>query len=350
MPSALAYYVNRASTSITAVLQGVCAQYLTVLDKSISPEARKTRESSRSAALRESMQEENFSAVFRAVASAYSSLLFGVTRFPAVESEKRVLGSMLYSIIHMYDNVLSLISWDPTRICNSSESFSPLDPSDRRSSEAGILTKSRKVSKAIADFLNAAISALDPKSAPHRELLEGFMFVLVDRLGKNLYLFTFGRLRRNTIEEDLSPNEGSTLTDKAKEIARIEAPHLLSILERAICMASQNFADASATINSKSMNSRPSAQFRYVSKEPISTRKHMLSEQAQNRLQQTLVNAVFGPQEEGDENFSECLRLPGQPSTFTQPPTIEERDIPDWYTKELWGLLGWDILASESDW
>ena len=342
MSSALAYHIDRACASITVVLRDVCTRYPT---DSTSSEGGQTRELSNSSTVAGSMQEEQFGAIFRALARAYSTLLFGVTRLEAVESEKTALGSVLYSMVHMYDNVLELIAEDAARVYRASKRSSARVQLHQVPGKDDNRTNGHTIPRALADFLTAAASALDPGSASHQDLFEGFLFVLVDRLGKGLYLFTFGRPRANNTEEDLLPSEDITLCNEAKEIAQIEAPHLLGVLERVMGIVAQHLSDHSAA-----KGPRSSAQPSCVGEGSISARDVVLSQFAKSRLQQTLVSAVFGLQKEGDENFSKALKMPGKPSTFTKPPTVEEQDIPSWYTKELWRLLGWEILANESDW
>ncbi|KAI9687942.1 MAG: hypothetical protein M1822_002024 [Bathelium mastoideum] len=294
-------------------------------------------------------QEDRISATLTAVTRAYSSLIFGVSRLTSTEGERSIHGSVIYSTVRMFKDILLLISDDAVRPHQHSSLCSIENRATRRSRNHIKAIRDNNMPNAIASFLTTALSALDSGSPSHREVFEGYLFVLLDRLGKILYLFTFGRSRAATIEEDLV--DANLLdNDTIKEHAQVEASYLLKILERALDLGAQHLNDPSTSVGTATVGFKSSTKPTAAASRLPCPKKSVLSQRAKNRLQHTLINAVFGPSKDDDDrDFSDVLRLPAQCSALAKPSKVDERDISTRFTKELWTLLGWDILA-KSDW
>ncbi|KAF2236227.1 hypothetical protein EV356DRAFT_531162 [Viridothelium virens] len=348
-PSATAYHLNRASASINSLLQHLCDECCVGLEVSKTPGSRQARKPSKSPTFSDSTQEDKFDAVFHAAARAYNLVLRGLTELAAMEPDKSILGAVVYNTAHMFHGILNLISQVIARLDSPWESPPSQARATRRSSSNKRSPWNDKIPRSLSNFLTHAVMALDPDSVSHRELFEGFMFALLDRLGKGLYLFTFGRLRADTIEDDLSPSKDSAQDKKFRKVMEMEAPYLLNIFERAMSVAARHLGDPSLATPRRSTISRPSKKPGSTGKESITRTQPILSMYAKERLQQTLVNAIFGPQKDTDKDFSDCLKIPGKPPALVHPPVLGEQEVSTWYTRELWKLLGWDILAKESD-
>ena len=338
VPSALAYHLNQASASIASVLQNLCKKYhhcLGETERRLSPSNPTT--------------DDKLGSIFRAVARTYSSVIFGIARLRSIGCDRAVRASVVHDTVHMYDIVFGLLTESTARLLPSSTMSSNKGRATRKSRNNANVSKDESIASALTNFLKAAVSALDSNSPSHRELFEGFMFVLLDRLGKRLYLLTFGKPRAQTIEEDLACDD-TLHHDDARKLAQTEAPYLINILERAMPVGSQHLNDPSEVALSKTAKWKPSRKPTKASKAGCSIGRSLLSSIAKDRLQQTLVNAVFGPQSDGDEVFDDYLRMPTETPTPVPRPKEEEQDIPTWYTKELWAMLGWDILKEKNDW
>jgi hypothetical protein len=57
---------------------------------------------------------------------------------------------------------------------------------------------------------------------------------------------------------------------------------------------------------------------------------------------------VFG--EEDHDEFAEVLRKPGSLGAMPRITKMEEDDVGDWFSGEVWRLVGWDLLSRESEW
>jgi len=72
------------------------------------------------------------------------------------------------------------------------------------------------------------------------------------------------------------------------------------------------------------------------------------AKQVKEKLQNTLLKGVFGGD---DETFRDCLQLPPVPENGTgetPPSQVDPAELtPEWFTGEVWRILGWDILAGD---
>ncbi|KAK4977471.1 hypothetical protein LTR28_006736 [Elasticomyces elasticus] len=282
--------------------------------------------------------------------------------------------------------------------------------------------KDLSVLSQLANFLVTLIDSLNPAIAAHRQLFEGFLFVLMQSLGKRLYLFSFGYERSATIEDEIADytrreyGNGSetsaeghdrvddgrsdkdvrsslrqpgdqtqeTIEDADKRslklrAAKIEAPYLFSLFERAMAIAPAHLSPDSPTATAHNKASSPlkdnkhsklkmprrgtskaiapgSAPLAPVNKSTdriskhLSTSRQTLTLPAKQRLQQTLVNAIYGAAEASDDEFTDCLRMPTCSGPGLQLPKVKDEDVAEWFKGELWRICGWEMLGKEEDW
>ena len=184
--------------------------------------------------------------------------------------------------------------------------------------------------------------SLDLSCATHQNLLEGFLFILLKRVGQLLCLFVFQDLHRRpdlkitgTLKFPLPQGlaEATADDDAAIKGAHEEAKHLVWLLERVLV-----FLDAEPSSLSSLLLSSPTdtqARVDFVSR-------------IKERLQSTLLQAVFGTD---DPLFNRSLQHSVRPNVleldslhrYTQ---VAQQTVPDWFTQEIWRLLGWDMLAN----
>lgn len=176
------------------------------------------------------------------------------------------------------------------------------------------------------------------------------MCVFIERLGKRLHMFVFTRERSSIIEEEILSQSAvarakkEPVTDLNERAAQIEAPYLISLLEKVMSIAPKHISPAVQRSKSVSKSATDSIK-QHLARKSVGTSLTLL---AKERLQRTLVNAIFGANDK--DEFIECLRIPESPISLPLPPKVNEKDMPQWFTAELWKLLGWDILARESEW
>ncbi|EEH22781.1 hypothetical protein PABG_04992 [Paracoccidioides brasiliensis Pb03] len=226
-----------------------------------------------------------------------------------------------------------------TRLTKSTASTSTQPPSDEE------ITL-----KLFSNFLTGMILSLNPVRPEENCLLEGFLFSLLEHVGKMLSLFVFKELYSNP---DLRLNSAKLPVpgnfDKgyaargemavAQRAAESEAKHLIWILERAIAFTDQ-FERPSDETNTHSVSTE-------------ATIPQGMLERARTKLQNTLLKGIFG---EKEQEFRDSLKMPEKPayspgerSISRQTHVSVEKEPAEWFTQEVWRLVGWDVLLKEKE-
>ncbi|KZF26683.1 hypothetical protein L228DRAFT_16814 [Xylona heveae TC161] len=183
----------------------------------------------------------------------------------------------------------------------------------------------------ISHFLVILFSCLDMKRSLHSQLLEGLAFVLLSRVGKLLCTFVFDEeYDRDHQSEKTSPRPH--INGKNKSQAEIEnlarqkdAYYLVVLLKQILPLLGCQSEDVTHQSS-----------------------RGILVQNAQRRLQSTLVNAIFGS---GHEAFQDCFRLPAlpKPASSINTPGSVIYDGTEWFQQEIWSLVGWQILCELDD-
>lgn len=179
--------------------------------------------------------------------------------------------------------------------------------------------------RVLAELLCQMALSLEINESCDRKVMEGYLHIVLERLGKMLALFTFDGMELPTnLSPDMQPPEGLT-TMKAEGISRktaeLEAKQLIYFLDRLV-----------------------KTETLFLSKSTISGSQIPFSLKLQVSMKKTLLQAVFG---KDDPLFQGGLERPATPPpTKRYAPTNEKLDFTDWFASELWRLVGWDILAS----
>lgn len=184
-----------------------------------------------------------------------------------------------------------------------------------------------EVAGQITRLLGTMILLLDLTRAEHRNIFEGALFILLNRVGRLLCLFVFQDLQlRPDLRVDPSklplPQglKDFSLNEKSLCAAKLEAKHLIWVLERALA-------------HLETSPSSPSSQF---------------TSKIRRSLQSTLLQAVYGTD---NKCFQGALQQSVPPDTqeltrLRACAQIPEQTVSDWFTQEVWRLLGWEMLAS----
>ncbi|GKZ22287.1 hypothetical protein AbraIFM66951_007921 [Aspergillus brasiliensis] len=185
-------------------------------------------------------------------------------------------------------------------------------------------------------LLSRMALSLDIDCVAKQNVFEGFLFVLLSRVGQLLSLFVFHDLR---LRPDLQMNtasfplpgvlEGIDMDESTLPAAAMEAKILIWPLERILVLLE----------DAPSMSSDPSH----------GCTNTQLAAKLKRKLQTTLLHSVFGT----DTLWPEVLQYPVQPNeqdlerlqTCSQ---IPEQSVPEWYVQEVWRLIGWEVLAASN--
>ncbi|KAF2659843.1 hypothetical protein K491DRAFT_712374 [Lophiostoma macrostomum CBS 122681] len=298
---------------------------------------------------RASLEKDNsdWSSVIRASSRAFTSVLLGLEKTSGC-SDTRLPGLVVVECIKMFKTILDSIS----------ESAQTSSKARRTSELACIVTQPKSTgekdptpSRTLAHLLIAFFSALRKEDRSHREIFEGMLFVLTERVAKCLFHISFGRFRSPTVEGDIVPPPGhdhpAVIARQEVEASgvRVEARSLITILERAIALAPFYF---NSPLSSKTRNAKASNLVRSSTRTLQQASRSPLSTQARDRLQQTLVQCMFGDGEH--DEFADVLRMPARLGPAPNVPRVEEKDVGDWFSGEVWRLVGWDLLSREGQW
>ena len=202
-----------------------------------------------------------------------------------------------------------------------------------------------RVIGAFCHLLATMILSLDPVRADQQDLLEGYMYVLLRYIGRTLGVFVFKDLKSNPeIRVDkskllLPDSLHHTPIDSAdfavQELVAVwESKHLLWVLDRVMAFVERHnlgFGAETETASADSMAGSPARFFQ--------TR---ILKQVRDKLQSTLLMGVFG---NNDPAFQGSLKMPPE-LPMPDIPAESSHDVNpgEWFTQEIWRLVGWDML------
>ena len=296
-------------------------------------------------------------AALTAIARVNASLLVGYTRLCKHDEEATFQGQTTFAMVRMFDKLVGALEVASKTsavaaiavVHASSASPSKASPTKQRSPQKSTPRSNVKddpVLNAIASSLVSLLKPLDPKHDSHKTLYEGYFFCIISALGKRLHTIVFNHPRGATLSEDIAapvpdpehaedtPPPQDTLRLRQ---AKLEAPYLLHLLKHALALAPTFFGKLAK-------GGKPSTK-------PGVTSKTSIALLAKERLQRTLVNAVFGTEgiDEESDMLMECLRMPVFSGVGMTAPRVKEAEVGEWFKEEVWRLLGWEVLGKELD-
>lgn len=288
-----------------------------------------------------------FSCALSACARAFGMVLLGLKSIEEDDSGRRLPGLVIYESVKMLSTALDAIEATAHHAA-AAATKSTAEIKKNNSRTPSNTVKESAAARGIAHFLTGLLAYLDKDEPLHQQLFDGFAYVLFERVGKRLFYCTFGRHRSATIEGDIELQPASTrLADIAKQetealAIKFEVKALIIVLERAMGLAPNHMNPQPAKKNSDRLG-------RTLSLRTLpSTSKTRLSPLAKDRLQRTLITCMFG--EKVEDEFLDVLTMPVKLGPVPNIPKMEDRDVEEWYQRQVWRLVGWDLLTRESEW
>ncbi|KAF2643834.1 hypothetical protein P280DRAFT_514827 [Massarina eburnea CBS 473.64] len=266
-----------------------------------------------------------------ACSRTFSMILVGIKSLDADSPGKRLPGLVIYECAKLFSTALDAIE------------------SSARQSAATAAKKNLKLknngpqeslaARGIAQLLRTLIGFLDKNNSLHHDIFDGFAFVLFERVGQRLYYTTFGRHRGATIEDDmahLSMGPADVARREMESLAiRLEVKALSHILEQVMNRAPDH-------MDPQPVNRRP------MSMKNISASRSQLSQLAKDRLQRTLVACMFG--DKVDDPLKDILTKPRRMGAIPYFEKVTDKPVEEWWQDRVWELVGWDIMARETEW
>lgn len=236
-------------------------------------------------------------------------------------------GQVTYYIVCFFESTLTAL----TQHCageskmaasgNLNERAVPGQKASQRTQRDGTQSSNEKqeTAQSLSDLLCTMALSLDLARPEEKEIIEGFLFVALNRAGKLLAFFTFSNWfsSPNDCPRPNPPEGLAAITPENLTIenAQLEAKCLFNFLNKVLGRDSE-----------------------------ISTLQTELLQPIKERLQKSLLQAVFG---DNDPFFKEGLTRPATP-----PPQscdwqqLDELEVSEWFVQGLWRLVGWDMLSS----
>ncbi|PLB44384.1 hypothetical protein P170DRAFT_503100 [Aspergillus steynii IBT 23096] len=315
---------------------------------SLSGQTRMTTAGGRSKKVPPQTKQPDIPATLHSVDCAFQLLCQALKKLAGSTPET---GMTVYHIVVLYESTLNALEEE----CKAKTDQTPNDTTARgKKSKPKQGAKSKRsvpggstgtessldneLATQIAFLLNSMVASLDAACAGHQNLLEGFLFVLLSRVGKLLSLFAFQDLQ---LRPDLYADpgklpipaglDGFDLNDQAQCAAKMEARHVIWLLERALAVV-DSFRSSSSTSASQKDGENG-----------IFTKK------IKKKLQSTLLQAVFGESPQW-KNALQTLSQPDQKDLdrLLSNSPVSEKDTSDWFIQETWRLLGWEMLEKKA--
>lgn len=291
-----------------------------------------------------------------------AAVLAGQQKLVRMNGGESLQSQVTHALVGMYDKLLHTFETVSLQAANA-ESIVDLaahdpgpSPAKQKPKQKGgpprVNIKDTPALNALTGLLSGIIKQLDSKQDSHKDIFEGFFYCVLTRLGSRVYAVNFSHSRAATISEELdtlvaaeSDDNTTSLAASKKPVpvrqAHLEAPYLLHLLKQALTLA-PSFLAPSASSTSKIAKSKSLPK-------PGSITKTSLTLAAKERLQASLVHAIFGPGELDDESdlFLNCLQMPKAGGSTLTVPRVKEAEVGAWFQGEVWRLLGWEVLGRE---
>ena len=296
----------------------------------------------------------DLTATMTAVGRVVAGILAGLQKLARLDSSDILKGQATYALVRMYERILA--SFDHVSkeevLAETTDPIADLQTSSAKpklKSKGGlprVNIKDVPTLNSLASLLSGIIKQLDPKQEPHKEIFEGFFFCILSRLGDRIYPVNFLRPRAASIMEELetasSADEDASLNRVSipARQAQLEAPYLLHLLKQSLALTPSFLNSTASTSKNTKAKLNPKCG---------SVTKTTLSLAAKQRLQATLVNAVFGLEgiDEDSDLFIESLQMPAASGGTLTVPRVKEVEVGEWFQGEVWRLLGWEVLGRE---
>lgn len=281
---------------------------------------------------------------------SYTSILQGLDKLCAKSDGMNEIGSVVYEVIVLFETVLAKISTlvvPKSKDTDGSTSKAKTTRARKRVPEQSSTSSSHDghfVCQSLAQLAVAMLTTLDPSKEPHAQVMEGCLYAFLNHLGSSLSLAVFiadqpseqrgmftGILPPQGLERMSNVDSGTVIRG-----VQLEAPYLIYILDNVM-----------SSVNGHQELMNPHSVSLFSSKNS-GTSSDTPTRQIKEKLQNTLLKGVFGSD---DETFCNSLQKPERRKNDT----IESSPVqhclteqtPEWFTSEVWRILGWNILATD---
>jgi hypothetical protein len=276
-------------------------------------------------------KEPDFNAVVNAVKQSFQLVYQALHRIPEAADNGQSQPKVIYYMVCLFESTMTGLSQYCTAVSKETEAGKGTTGTtqfSRKQKKVALPTRGSTSAKAdtahvLAGLLCEMALSLEINESCDRKVMEGYLHIVLDRLGKMLALFTFdGMELPSNLSPEVQPPEGLTAM-KAEgtsgQTAQLEARKLIYFLDR--LLKTETLFLSTSTI--------PGPQI------PFSLK-------LQESMKKTLLQAVFGKE---DPLFQDGLERPATPPpTDSYAPPNPRIDFTDWFARELWRLIGWDIL------
>jgi hypothetical protein len=284
------------------------------------------------------------------VAGSHKMLCQALNKLSNSVEGRKYDGQLIYNMTSLFERVLLALEQQCQNLAvvdssPPSKSQNKKKANPTKTKQPNMLTKFEKegsndeTTEALSRLLAMMMLNGTNSLSLHVDLLEGYLYVLLNRVGTVLSTIEFQEL---VSDPDLRANQEKlplpygllrTVTgDRSVHGVEVEAKYLVWLLEKAM-----------AVVYSVSMKSA----FEFPSNSaPSEAGSGSLLRFARKKLQSTLLKAVF---KENEPLFIDALQRP-QLSVDTllhlTDTNAERGSASEWFPREVWRLLGWDILES----
>lgn len=280
------------------------------------------------------------------------SVLVGLTRLTESTDDPRLSSLVVCELTDMFKAVLVAIE-SVARQTAQKVPTQTVEPKRAKDKAPAKVVNESVPARALAHLLIGLLGFLDKTNTVHQQIFDGFVYLLLERVGRRLFYCTFGRHRSSTVEGDIEPIPEPTSPEEAqkREVealgTHLEVKALILVLERAMGLAPNHMNPQTSNVGRSQKKLGRTLSLKNL---PAAS-KARLSPVAKERLQRTLVACMYG--DKADDEFLDVLMKPMPSmrlSSLQNVAKVEDKDVEEWYKKEVWRLVGWDVLAKESGW
>lgn len=284
------------------------------------------------------VDEPNLARTVTALGKLFPFLIQGLDRLCKAKDAQALVGSVIYRVVSNFrdlinticDIVAAQLEGDSIN-AHESTPIDGLTSSESETPSRGPMSKTDQgITAKLCNVAKIWMGCLNTKKSEHKTILDGFLYLLLTKVGQNINKMTFF----NDEDGTLVHVNGDCITGGASDIEAIKAtaPCLIWVLEGALQIASQTPEDAGAPPSPTDSATTDSSY------------SNGLSQSARTRLQHTVFKAIFG--DDMFDDFPLALRPPGNPVEDDVlrdlGRDIKQGEAKDWFTAEVWRLVGFD--------
>lgn len=280
-------------------------------------------------------RQPSFIAVKNAVELAFRAVLRALHKFPVsmLEDAWRSQRRVIYYLVCLFESTMTaLFEYSYVTTEEKKEAVASTPGAQQQQNEAGGPSRAstgtqHETAHGLVDLLcNMAIS-LNKKNQSDCPVIEGVLFLIINRLGELLGYFTFdGKKSSTNPNADVPPpavlaavREKMGMIDA--EAAQMEARYLVFFLKRWL---------------------KEKPRFPFTHCNSPGDGSYELDNGIKHEMMKTLLQAIFGKGEPLFQGGLKRVATP-EPDGYEEPPEQRE-EFSQWFIGEMWALIGWDIL------